>query len=141
MLLGAALQQGKLGGAALDVFQTEPLPKDSPLWDMPNVLLSPHSADRTATFQVSSATCILVAGMWLWVCCGTFPVCCYCRTAQRTVASPPSQPQPHRASAARGLFTTVLGTIVYCGAAAAQRHVATLQSCHRACCATVLPEI
>ena len=51
VLRGAALQQGKLRGAALDVFQTEPLPKDSPLWDMPNVLLSPHSADRTATFQ------------------------------------------------------------------------------------------
>ena len=36
------------------MFQTEPLPKDSLLWDMPNVLLSPHSADRTATFQVSN---------------------------------------------------------------------------------------
>ena len=57
MLWGAALQQGKLRGAALDVFQKEPLPKDSPLWDMPNVLLSPHSADRTATFQVSLKVC------------------------------------------------------------------------------------
>ncbi|KAK9824989.1 hypothetical protein WJX81_004929 [Elliptochloris bilobata] len=49
--LVAALQQEQLRGAALDVFQTEPLPKSSPLWDLPNVLLSPHSADRTATFQ------------------------------------------------------------------------------------------
>lgn len=40
----AALQSGKLGGAYLDVFAREPLPVDSPLWDMPNVLVSPHSA-------------------------------------------------------------------------------------------------
>jgi phosphoglycerate dehydrogenase-like enzyme len=39
-----ALQSGKIGFACLDVFQKEPLPKDSPLWDMPNVLVSPHSA-------------------------------------------------------------------------------------------------
>ncbi|MGH2346810.1 MAG: D-2-hydroxyacid dehydrogenase [Chloroflexota bacterium] len=40
----AALQSGKLGGAALDVAAQEPLPPESPLWDMPNVLISPHSA-------------------------------------------------------------------------------------------------
>ncbi len=40
----AALQQGRLDGAALDVFAKEPLPADSPLWDMPNVLVSSHSA-------------------------------------------------------------------------------------------------
>lgn len=42
----AALRSGSIGGAALDVFQTEPLPPESPLWTMPNVIVSPHmSAD------------------------------------------------------------------------------------------------
>jgi phosphoglycerate dehydrogenase-like enzyme len=40
----AALRSGKLAFAGLDVAAVEPLPKDSPLWDMPNVFISPHSA-------------------------------------------------------------------------------------------------
>ena len=44
----AALQEKRIKGAALDVFETEPLPKDSPLYDLHNCLLSPHCADRTA---------------------------------------------------------------------------------------------
>ena len=40
----AVLREGHLGGAALDVFAKEPLPADSPLWDLPNVIVSPHSA-------------------------------------------------------------------------------------------------
>lgn len=40
----ASLLSGHLGGAALDVVETEPLPVSSPLWAMPNVLISPHSA-------------------------------------------------------------------------------------------------
>jgi phosphoglycerate dehydrogenase-like enzyme len=39
-----ALSEGHLGGAVLDVAKVEPLPADSPLWDLPNVLISPHSA-------------------------------------------------------------------------------------------------
>jgi phosphoglycerate dehydrogenase-like enzyme len=42
-----ALTEKRLGGAALDVFETEPLAADSPLWDLDNVLLSPHCTDRT----------------------------------------------------------------------------------------------
>ncbi|WP_410576701.1 D-2-hydroxyacid dehydrogenase [Amycolatopsis sp. lyj-108] len=40
--LVGALRDGSLGGAALDVFDTEPLPPESPLWTMENVLISPH---------------------------------------------------------------------------------------------------
>ena len=42
--LVTALHEKKIAGAALDVFETEPLPKDSPLWDFENVILSPHIA-------------------------------------------------------------------------------------------------
>lgn len=46
--LVAALEQGTLAGAALDVFAVEPLPADSPLRQAPGVLLSPHAAGSTA---------------------------------------------------------------------------------------------
>ena len=45
--LAAALREKKIGGAALDVFPKEPLVADSPLWDVPNLLITPHTAALT----------------------------------------------------------------------------------------------
>ncbi|KDE99042.1 hypothetical protein Y900_008790 [Mycolicibacterium aromaticivorans JS19b1 = JCM 16368] len=47
-----ALQTGTVAGAALDVFEVEPLPADSPLWSMPNVLVSPHMSGDYVGFEV-----------------------------------------------------------------------------------------
>ena len=41
-----ALRSGHLAGAYLDVFETEPLPAESPLWTLPNVLITPHASDN-----------------------------------------------------------------------------------------------
>jgi phosphoglycerate dehydrogenase-like enzyme len=49
--LVVALKNGTLRGAALDVFATEPLPAGSALWDLDQVLISPHNMDKTATFM------------------------------------------------------------------------------------------
>ncbi len=46
----AALRDGRIRGAVLDVYDEEPLPADHPFWSMDNVLLSPHCADNTPTW-------------------------------------------------------------------------------------------
>lgn len=47
----AALQQGQIAGAGLDVFATEPLPADSPLWQFENVIISPHVSGFTPEYD------------------------------------------------------------------------------------------
>jgi phosphoglycerate dehydrogenase-like enzyme len=49
--LAEALQSGTIGGAGLDVFEVEPLPADSPLWTMPNVIITPHVAARSPQIE------------------------------------------------------------------------------------------
>jgi phosphoglycerate dehydrogenase-like enzyme len=60
--LVASLRAGELAGAGLDVFETEPLPSDHPLWTMPNVLITPHTAGfgpylDERRFQISLDNC------------------------------------------------------------------------------------
>lgn len=60
-----ALSAGRLAGAALDVTATEPLPEDSPLWDAPRLLLTPHAAGGRpvgANYLISANAAALVAG-------------------------------------------------------------------------------
>jgi phosphoglycerate dehydrogenase-like enzyme len=54
-----ALEAKRIRGAALDVFETEPLPAGHPLYRLENVLLSPHSADHTPDWLDQSMECFL----------------------------------------------------------------------------------
>jgi D-2-hydroxyacid dehydrogenase (NADP+) len=51
----AALRAGKLGGAGLDVFEEEPLPPTNPLWELPNVILTPHVSGVTPLYYQRTA--------------------------------------------------------------------------------------
>ncbi len=51
----AALRAGDIAGAGLDVFETEPLPEDSPLWGMEEVIVSPHVASATNRYHLDIA--------------------------------------------------------------------------------------
>ena len=58
--LAAAMKAGKLWGAALDVTDPEPLPADSPLWDIPNLLLTPHVAGGMR-LEITRRRCVEMA--------------------------------------------------------------------------------
>jgi phosphoglycerate dehydrogenase-like enzyme len=47
LALADALRSRRIAGAALDVFEHEPLPSDSPLWELDNLLITPHTAGLT----------------------------------------------------------------------------------------------
>ena len=58
--LAAAMRGGKLWGAALDVATPEPLPSESPLWDVPNLLLTPHVAGGMR-LEITRRRCVEMA--------------------------------------------------------------------------------
>ncbi|MDH3190065.1 MAG: D-2-hydroxyacid dehydrogenase, partial [Acidimicrobiia bacterium] len=48
-----AVQEGRLAGAGLDVFASEPLPNDSPFWDLDNVIVTPHHSGDVGTYPAA----------------------------------------------------------------------------------------
>lgn len=63
--LARALAEGRLGGAYLDVFEVEPLPATSPLWSLPNVLVTPHASSISAGSAARQAE-IFLANLERW---------------------------------------------------------------------------
>lgn len=61
-----ALRSGHLAGAALDVFETEPLPHESLLWEAPNVILTAHVSGATPKYN-DRATDIFVENLWRYL--------------------------------------------------------------------------
>jgi phosphoglycerate dehydrogenase-like enzyme len=62
-----AVASGTIAGAALDVFEIEPLPVGSPLWSMPNVLVSPHMSGDYAGFAIDMMT-VFTDNLDRWLC-------------------------------------------------------------------------
>jgi glyoxylate/hydroxypyruvate reductase len=62
----AALADGHIGGACLDVASVEPLPRESPLWDMHNVIISPHSAS-TVDSENAALTDLFCENLRRWL--------------------------------------------------------------------------
>ena len=64
--LAAALREGRLGGAGLDVFEAEPLVETSPLWELPGVIVTPHVAASTPAAHHHAAE-LFVENLGRWV--------------------------------------------------------------------------
>ena len=62
-----ALRSGHIAGAYLDVFETEPLPQDSPIWDLPNVIVSPHDS-WPSSGNNARAEAIFIEELGNWLC-------------------------------------------------------------------------
>ena len=62
----AALRERRIAGAGLDVFQTEPLPADSPFWNLPNVFITPHLGGYTIEYE-DLITPLIVDNMRMFV--------------------------------------------------------------------------
>ncbi|CAN5697748.1 D-2-hydroxyacid dehydrogenase [soil metagenome] len=62
----SALRDGALAGAALDCFWDEPLPKDSPFWEMPQVVVTPHTAGETQRYEENALDILLENLERLW---------------------------------------------------------------------------
>jgi phosphoglycerate dehydrogenase-like enzyme len=60
-----AIEDGTIAGAALDVFETEPLGESSPLWSLPNILLSPHMSGDAIGWRTALAE-LFVANFRRW---------------------------------------------------------------------------
>ena len=64
--LVAALRTGSIGGAGLDVYDSEPLPVDHPLRSMPNTVLTPHTGYVTReNFEIFHETALIIVESWL----------------------------------------------------------------------------
>jgi len=61
-----ALRKGNIAGAALDVTVDEPLPPASPLWDLPNVFITPHTAGETRRYEDNVLDTLLDNLQRLW---------------------------------------------------------------------------
>ena len=63
--LAAALHGGRLAGAVMDVTDPEPLPVDSPLWEMPNVIITPHVAGQSG-WRIDNMTKLFCRNLRRW---------------------------------------------------------------------------
>ena len=61
--LAQALRAGRLAGAVLDVFSPEPLPQDSPLWDVPNLVITPHTSSDDPDGYIERSLAIVAANL------------------------------------------------------------------------------